>query len=325
MIEISSLNIKMWSKLGPRGVFGVAMLELGKELENLMVITADLANTSGLDRYRQAYPNQFLNVGIAEQNMLGIASGMAKEGKNVFVTSFSTFASMRSYEQIRFHLGHMGLNVKVVGLASGLAMGMFGVSHYGFEDIALMRAVPGLTVISPADGVEVIKVFSELAHFYGPAFVRLTGVLNNPIVYQRDYDFKIGKAVILKSGTDVSLIASGTMVYESLMAAKLLEEFSISAEVINMHTLKPLDISVISQACEHSELIVTIEEHSTIGGLGGAVAEYKATLKKSPPQIFIGLPDKFDKAGEYKYLLEKYGLTAKQIAEKVVKEYKNRQ
>lgn len=322
MITIDSLNTKMWSKLGSRGTFGLAMFELGKYDENLMVLTADLANTSGLDRYKETYPDKFLNVGIAEQNMTGIASGMAKEGKNVFITSFATFAAMRSYEQIRFNLGYMGFNVKVVGLAGGLAMGMFGVSHYGFEDIALMRSVPGLTVISPADGAEVIKTVFALADFQGPAFVRLTGAMNNPIVYKEDYDFEIGKAVTLKSGNDITIVATGTMVYQSLIAAKILEEHSISAAVINMHTLKPLDTHVIDQVCEKSNLIVTIEEHGLIGGLGGALAEYKATLLHSPPQMMIGLPDKFDKVGEYQYLLEKYGLTGKQIAEKILNRYR---
>jgi transketolase len=323
MIEINSLNARIWSKLGQRGTFGISMKELGKSVENLMVLTADLCNTSGLSQFQKTSPDKFLNVGIAEQNLIGIAAGLAKEGKNVFATSFSTFAAMRSYEQIRIYLGYMELNVKVVGLAGGLAMGMFGPTHYGYEDLALMRAVPGLTVLSPADGTEVVKTMLALINFKGPVFVRLSGAMNNPIVYKNDYEFEIGKAITLRQGNDVAIIATGTMVFESLAAANILAENGISATVVNMHTIKPLDISVISKVCEDLRLIITVEEHGIVGGLGGAVAEYKSTLKESPSQLFIGLPDKFDKAGEYKYLLEKHGLTAKQIAEKIIKEYGN--
>ena len=318
MIAINSTNARIWSKLGSRGTFGATMLELGGEMENLMVLTSDLSTTSGLDRFKNAHSNKFLNVGIAEQNMIGIASGMAKEGKNVFVTTFANFAAMRSYEQIRLGLGYMGFNVKVVGLASGMAMGMFGNTHYGIEDMALMRAVPGLTVLSPADGVEVVKTVMAAAKHQGPIYIRLTGAMNNPIVYKEDYDFTIGKAVTLKEGGAITIIATGTMVYEALAAAKILEEQAISATVVNMHTIKPLDTSVIDKACASSKLIVTVEEHSIIGGLGGAVAEYKSSLANAPRQLFIGLPDRFGKAGDYKYLLRKYGLTGEQIAQRIV-------
>ena len=324
MLQIDSLNIRMWSKLGPRGTLGFALLELGKTVSDLVVLTADLANTSGLDRYQKTYPDRFFNVGIAEQNLVGIAAGMAKEGKNVFVTSFATFAAMRSYEQIRFELGYMGLNVKVVGLASGLAMGMFGASHYAFEDMALMRAVPGLTVISPADCVEVVKTIFAMTNFKGPVYIRLTGAINNPIVYKTDYDFKIGKAVTLKSGYDVTIIATGTMVYESLVAAEILEAQSISTAVINVHTIKPMDDDTIIKSATLSKLIVTVEEHSIIGGLGSAIAECKSRIKISVPQLMLGLPDKFGKAGEYKYLLEQYGLTGKQIAANIIAKYSER-
>lgn len=323
MIAINSTNIRVWSKLGSRGTFGVTMMELGQTIDNLMVLTADLSTTSGLDRFKNTYPEKFLNVGIAEQNMVGIAAGMAKEGKNVFATTFATFAAMRSYEQIRVHMGYMGLNVKVVGLASGMAMGMFGNTHYGIEDIALMRAVPGLTVLSPADGAEVVKTVIAAAEYHGPIYIRLTGIMNNPIVYKEDYDFTIGKSVTLKEGTDITIIATGTMVYESLVAAKMLEDNAISATVVDMHTIKPLDTSIIEKACKTSKLIVTVEEHSIIGGLGGAVAEYKSGIANAPTHLFIGLPDMFGENGDYKYLLEKYKLTGVQIAQKIGEAFRN--
>jgi transketolase len=322
MIPINSLNVRMWSKLGSRGTLGVALYELGRIKENLTVLTSDLTNTSGLDRFKAAFPEKFLNVGIAEQNMIGIAGGMAHEGDVVFTTSFGTFASMRCYEQIRHNLGYMGLNVKVVGMASGFAMGMFGNTHYGVEDLALMRAMPGLTVLSPADGAEIIKAIEAAANYVGPVYIRLTGAMNNPIVYQQDYDFRIGKAVTLREeiGSHITIFATGTMVHESLVAADFLKEQGILASVVNMHTIKPLDTQAIDRACATAKLIVSVEEHGIIGGLGGAIAEYKAGRQSAPPQLFMGVPDAFDKSGDYKYLLGKYGLTGKQIAARIAEE-----
>ena len=318
MLSINPNNARLWSMLGSRGTFGVAMLEAAGATENIMVLTADLSITSGLERFRVAHPERFLNIGIAEQNMIGIAAGLAKEGFNTFVTTFSNFAAMRSYEQIRLNLGYMGLNVKVIGLAGGMAMGHFGNTHYGIEDIALMRAVPGLTVISPADGAEIMKTVYALIQYEGPVFVRLTGAVNNPVVYSADYDFTIGKAVRLREGTDVAIIACGTMVYESLVAAKKLEVQGVSVSVTNMHTVKPLDTDAIDYASSGAALLVTVEEHGMIGGLGGAVAEYTAKRGGSPRQLFVGLPDKFGKGDDYKYLLKKYGLTGELIAENIM-------
>lgn len=318
MLTINASNARVWSMLGSRGAFGVAMREAAADVDQVMVLTADLSITSGLERFRTAYPDRFLNVGIAEQNMMGIAAGLSKEGYQTFVTTFSNFAAMRSYEQIRLHLGYMGMNVKVIGLAGGMAMGHFGNTHYGIEDMALMRAVPGLTVISPADGAEIMKTVYELMYFQGPVFVRLTGAMNNPVVYSKDYDFTIGKAVQLKAGSDVAIIACGTMVHESLVAAKLLDSQGISASVINMHTIKPLDTDAVDAACSRVELLVTVEEHGIVGGLGGAVAEYNARRGGGPRQLFLGLPDKFGKNGDYKHLLNKYRLVGEKIAEDIV-------
>jgi transketolase len=318
MQPITPQNARLWSILGSRGTFGAAILDAAAGVENLMVLTADLSVTSGLERFRATYPEKFLNVGIAEQNMIGIAAGLAKEGFTTFATTFSNFAAMRSYEQIRLNLGYMGLNVKVIGLAGGMAMGHFGNTHYGIEDLALMRAVPGLTVIAPADGVEIVKTVNALMTHQGPVFVRLTGAMNNPIVYTADYDFSIGKAVPLRQGSDVAIFACGTMVYESVAAAKKLEAEGISAAVTNMHTLKPLDTGAIDSACAKATLLVSVEEHGVIGGLGGAIAEYTARRGGAPRQLFLGLPDKFGKNGDYKYLLQKYGLTGPQIAASIL-------
>ena len=316
-MEFNQLNAWFLSKMGHRGAFATAVTELAACLPNLSVFTADLASLTGLERFKNAHPDKFYNMGIAEQNMIGVAAGMAKEGFVVFATTYATFITMRCYEQIRMNLGYMGFNVKVVGTGAGLAMGMSGNSHYGIEDMALMLALPGMVVVSPCDGMEIVKAVFAAAEHLGPVYLRLTGAMNSPMVHTTDYPFELGKSLRLREGRDVTVIATGTMVHVSLEAAKLLEADGIATAVVNMHTIKPLDTDAVARACVESALLVTAEEHSIIGGLGGAVAEFKATLKQSPPQLFVGIPDRFCKVGEYKYLLKKCGLTASDIAARI--------
>lgn len=317
MVDITPINARQWSRLGSRGVFGQAILAIAEHYPEMIVISADLGNSSGLDRFKKTYPNQFLNIGIAEQNMIGVASGLAKEGYNVFATSFAPFISMRAAEQIRMNLGYMEMNVKAVAIGSGISMAFLGNSHYGIEDAAVMRAIPNMTVVSPADCAEIFKVVEAAAKFKGPMYIRLTGAVNNPPVYTENYVFEIGKAISLKEGSDVSILACGTMVYESLEAAKILENQGVSVGVINMHTIKPLDTEIIQKLIRKSKILVTVEEHSVIGGLGSAVAEYTCQFKDVPPQLKIGLPDAFGKTGDYRYLLEKYDLVASKIANNI--------
>lgn len=318
MIEVTAKSARMWSRLGQRGsIFGAAIPDLAKSNGNLRVVTADLGLLSGLERLKTACENQYLNVGIAEQDMIGIAAGLAKEGCCVFATTYATFITMRSFEQIRHNLGYLQYNVKIVGSSAGVVMGMSGNTHYTLEDIALMRAIPNMIVLSPADSVEAVKMAEALAETDGPAYLRLTGGLNCPMVYKEDYPFEIGKGIVLQEGRDVAIVAAGTMVSEVLCAAGLLREKGISCTVVDMHTIKPLDTALLEQLFSAHGLIVTVEEHSKIGGLGSAVAEYKAGVANSPRQIMIGLPDAFGKAGEYSYLLEQYGLTSSHIAHTV--------
>jgi len=324
MIEFNSLNARLWSKLGQRATFGMTMLELGRELDDLVVLTGDLCTTSGLDRFRAAFPGKFYNIGIAEQNLIGISAGLAKEGKTVFASTFATFGAMRSYEQVRLNLGYMGLNVKLVGLGSGFSMGMFGNTHYGIEDIALMRAIPGLAILSPADCTEVVKATMAAALRSGPFYIRLTGVTNNPIVYRNDYAYEIGKAVCVKPDSDIAIIATGSMVHHAVEAAQILESRGISAEVMDMHTIKPLDDDALRTAANRMKLIVTVEEHSIVGGLGGAVAEFLCGLPHAPRQLIIGMPDAFQIVGDYTYLLEENGLTGPHIAEKILTAFNSR-
>jgi len=318
LLELNSKNAVRWSRLGSRGILGQALLSLVEENNSLMVVSADLGSSSGLTRLINTYPDKFVNVGISEQNMIGVAAGLAKEGNTVFATSFAPFISMRASEQIRMNMGYMNMNIKAVAIGSGLAMSYLGNSHYGIEDASIMRSIPNLTVVSPADCGEIVKAVYAAADFDGPMYIRLTGETNNPVVYSDDYDFEIGKAIILREGSSLTIISNGTMVYESLEAAKILEKYDVNASVINMHTLKPLDCKVVEAAIMESSLIVTVEEHSIIGGLGSAVAEHKTSFKNAPPQLILGLPDKFGKVGEHRYLLNKYSLVADKIAQNIL-------
>jgi len=323
MLEINPTNARLWARMGSRAMYGQAILDLAAaRAKDLMIVSADLGRSSGLGRFIELYPQNFRNVGISEQNMIGVAAGMAKEGFVVFASSFAPFIGMRASEQIRMNMGYMNMNVKAVALGSGVAMGFLGNSHYGLEDVAVMRSIANMTVICPADCSEILKTVRAAAEFDGPVYIRLTGDANASFVYEEDYDFQIGKAVILRKGSDLSIITNGTMVYESLEAAKLLNEERISSTVINLHTIKPLDHAALNEVIANSKLIVTVEEHSIVGGLGSAVAEYKTTFAKAPPQLLLGLPDRFDIIGDHRYLLNYHGLTGPKLAETIGAEYR---
>ena len=317
-MEINSKNARLWSRLGSRAVFGQAMLAAGERNEKIMALSGDLGNSSGLARFQQTFPERYLNVGIAEQNMIGVAAGLAKEGFNVFATSFAPFITLRAGEQIRMNLGYMKLNVKAVSIGSGISMSFLGNSHYGIEDAAVMRSIPNMTVVCPADCSEIVKVVNAASEFEGPMYIRLTGAVGNPPVYTEDYDFIIGKSITVKDGADITIIANGSMVYESLQASKILDANGISTKVINMHTIKPLDTEELEKVISTSKVIVSVEEHSVIGGLGSAIAEYKTKFSNSPPHLILGLPDNFGKTAEYRYLLDKYRLVGEKIAADII-------
>lgn len=319
MRHVTEQDIKQWARLGSRGVYGQSILELAASNEKLIAVSADLGNSSGLDRFRQNYPDRFVNVGIAEQNMVGVAAGIAKEGLTVFASSFAPFISMRASEQIRMNLGYMGLNVKLVAIGSGLSMGFLGNSHYGLEDVAVMRTVPGMTIVSPADCTEVVKVIHAAAQFDGPMYIRLTGIANSPSVYDGDYNFEIGSAVTLMSGNDVAIVGVGSGVAIAQGAAKILEAAGISTEVVNMHTIKPLDTEILTSLSKRFERIFIIEEHSRIGGLGSAIADFYSENSTGPAQTLFSLPDDFGPTAEYNYLLDYYGLTSEKVADKILR------
>lgn len=317
MIEYSARKSMEWSRLSSRVVFGNVLDALLDDHPNCVVITADVASSAGMKDLMVNHPNQFFNVGIAEMNMVGIATGMAECGKNVLITSFAPFASMRCFEAIRSYVGYMHANVKIIGLASGLSMGVGGNTHFGLEDVAIMRTIPGMVIESPADCTETVKTIEAALNYTGPMYIRLTGVNGNPIVYKEDYDFQIGKANVLRTGEDIAIVASGMMVNESLRAAKVLSKSGFSVTVVDMHTIKPLDEDCIQRLCETHNYIVTIEEHTKIGGLGSAVSELKDTRNLTARHLTIGLEDAFGESGTYAYLQDVHGLTAKKIAEKI--------
>lgn len=311
-------TIKMWARMGQRGaLFGVAMPDIAGRKDRVKLLTADLALLSGMERYAKKYPDQFLNVGIAEQNMTGIAAGLAMDGYCVFASTYASFLAVRSLEQVRQNLAHMRCNVKLIGSSAGTAAAKSGISHWATEDLAFMRALPNLTVLSPADSLEAVKAAEWAADMEGPVYIRLSGGLSCPIVYESDYDFVPGRLVELRTGKDIAVIATGLMVHESLQAALLLEEQGISCAVYNMHTVKPIDREGLAEIFAGYRLVVTVEEHMITGGLGSAVAEYKATLSGTPRQVFLGFHDAFCEAGTQRYVWEQAGLTDRQIAERI--------
>lgn len=317
MMEIKSTDIRTWSMLGQRGtIFAIALPELAQTKSDLKVMTADLAQNAGMDRFINAHPQKFLNVGIAEQNLISIATGLAMAGRCVFLTTYAAFA-LRAFEQIRHHLANMKCNIKIIASSSGVVSSS-GVTHWGSEDLAFMRALPNITLLSPADSLEAYKMTHYAASIDGPVYMRLSNALNCPIIHKKDIDIQIGKAITLKQGEHIAIIATGAMVSESLKAATILEQNSISCTIIDMHTIKPLDTEILKQVFASHKLIVTIEEHTIIGGLGSAVSEYKATLPNTPAQLFIGMNDTYDvEIGSQKFVWEQYGLTGTQIAQKI--------
>lgn len=322
MIDFTPKNFRVWSRLGPSGAVGMAASELAEMNPKVVMLTSDLCFFSGLERFKDEHPDKIYNFGIAEQNMLGAAGGFAKEGFIPFANTYASFCASRCADQVRVNMSYMKLPIKLIGLTAGFAAGILGATHMSIEDVSLMRALPNVTVISPADCTEIVKCMLAAAETDDPTYIRLTGPMNMPIVYKDDYDFKIGKAITITEGTEICFVATGSMVYQALQTAKSLEQDGISCTVINMHTIKPMDKEILDKANETHKLLVTVEEHSIIGGLGGAVAEYLAGVDKHIPQLTIGVEDFFPHAGSYPYLLEQSGLTVESIKEKTIQAWK---
>ncbi|WP_303839889.1 transketolase family protein [Selenomonas ruminantium] len=319
MIEYNRRNIRTWSLLGPSGAHGAAAIELAENNKDVLMLTADLCFFSGLERFKMLYPDRIYNLGIAEQNMIGVAAGLAKEGFIPFANTYASFCASRCADQVRVNMSYMKLPIKLIGLTAGYGAGILGATHVSIEDAALMRALPNITVITPADCTEIIKAMLAAAKTPDPTYIRLTGPMNTPIVYKSDYDFTIGKAITIQQGEDVCIIATGSMVSQAQKAAKLLESEGVSCSVINMHTLKPLDKEAVMEANEKHKLIVTAEEHSVIGGLYSAVAEELCKSGVHKPILPIGINDLFVHAGCYNYQMSESGLEPEMMKDKIMR------
>ena len=301
-------------KTATRDAYGKALVELGEKNKNVVVLDADLAAATKTGAFKKAFPERFFDTGIAESNMMSLAGGLATTGFTVFASTFAMFAAGRAFEQVRNTIGYPHLNVKIGATHAGISVGEDGASHQCCEDIALMRSIPGMVIINPADDIEARAAVFAAAEHDGPVYMRF-GRLAVPRVFDENYKFEIGKAVTLKEGTDVTIIATGLMVNEAIEAAKTLEAEGISVELINMHTIKPLDKAAVIKAAKKTGCIVTAEEHNIIGGLGSAVAE--AVAEECPvPVIRVGVNDEFGKSGPAVELLHLYGLDAENIVAK---------
>ena len=301
-------------KVATRAAFGNALVELGAKRDDFVVLDADLAAATQTGMFKKAYPDRFYDCGIAEADMIGIAAGIAATGKKVVCSSFAMFAAGRAFEQIRNSVGYPHLNVIIGATHAGISVGEDGATHQCCEDIALMRTIPGMTVINPADETEAKKAVEAAFELDGPVYMRF-GRLAVPVIFGDDYKFEVGKSVELKEGNDVTIIASGLMVSEALEAYELLKNDGINARIINMHTIKPLDNEAVIKAAKETGAIVTAEEHSVTGGLGSAVSEL--LCEEYPvPVLKLGVYDTFGHSGPAPKLLDEFGLRAVNIAEK---------
>ena len=324
MVEFSKRNARTWARMGIRATYGQALSGYAAENPNVLALSADLGRSSGLDRFSKEFPKQFINTGIAEQNMVGVAAGLARSGFDVFASTFAPFASMRASEQVRMNMGYMQEPVKLVALGSGFAMGFLGNSHYGLEDLAVMRAIPGLTIISPADCSEIYKTLEACIGYQKPVYIRLTGAVNCPIVYEDDYEFTIGKAIWIKPAADITLVSSGTTVGHCLEAANRLAEEGVTVGVLNMHTIKPLDTDALDLAASTASTLIVVEEHMRTGGLGSAVLAHFADAGNPGCRIVThGIADRYGETGNYAYLLKIAGLDADGVVDLVKRETAN--
>ncbi|HBW36633.1 transketolase family protein [Desulfosporosinus sp. BICA1-9] len=305
----------MANKVATREAYGKALQILGAENPNVVVLDADLSKSTKTADFAKKYPERFFNMGIAEANLLGTAAGLAAAGKIPFASTFAIFAVGRAFEQIRNSIAYPKLNVKIAATHSGITVGEDGGSHQAIEDVAIMRAVPNMVVLVPADGEETRQVVLAAAQYNGPVYIRM-GRLDVPLLFDAEYQFEIGKANVLKEGTDVAIMANGVLVSMALEAASELADKGISVSVVNVASVKPLDEETIVQIAKTTGAVVTAEEHNIIGGLGSAIAEVLGE-KQPTPMVRVGLKDTFGESGRPQELLEKYGLTKQELVKAV--------
>lgn len=322
MIEINEKNIKMWSTIGPRATLGLVLNELADKIDNLMVLTSDVSTSAGLDRFRKTHKLKYLDVGIAEQNLIGVASGLSSEGFNVLTTTFAPFQTLRCCEQIKVNLGYMKNKICMVGIASGVVLGNLGYTHCCIEDIGVLRSIPNISIVSPSDCLELVKilevVFTDLNN---SIYIRLTGGSNHEIINKANYNFEIGKAIQLVEGDDITIFSCGSVLGLSLAVSNIISKnYNIRCGVVNMHTIKPIDRKKIEEK-RNSKLLVSIEEHNIIGGLGSAIADELVNYSSKAKLLKFGISDEYTGGGDYKFMLEINGLSTNNIVEKIINNY----
>lgn len=309
--------------IATREAYGKALVELGKQNPNVIVMDADLSKSTKTADFKKEFSDRFINMGISEQDLMATAAGIASCGKVVFASTFAMFAAGRAYEQIRNSIAHANANVKIAATHAGITVGEDGATHQCIEDISLMRTIPNMVVVNPADAVETAAVIKYAAEYVGPMYIRL-GRLGVPVLYnESEYKFELGKGIVLKEGADVTILATGIMVAEALKAQEELQNSGISAEVINIHTIKPIDKELIIKSAKKTGAVITAEEHNVIGGLGSAVAE---VLSENCPTILkrVGVQDKFGSSGVPIELMDYYGINAKAIVKATAELVKNK-
>ena len=319
MIEITKKNIRVWSMLGMRRILGPAMKDIIEQDKKVLFATADTGRYYAYDDLLRTYPENVVDVGIAEQNLIGASAGLQNEGFNVFAITYATFLTARALDQIRVSLGYMGIGVKLIGEAGGMCDGNFSATHMGLEDISNVRNIPNMRVITPADGMELVKTLTALRDAEYPAYVRMTGRFPIPVIYKEDYDFRIGKAVTLREGKDIAFVSNGTLLGDVLKAADLLAEQGVDCKVVNLHTVKPLDEEALREIAGY-KLVVTAEEHLLYGGLGSALAEFYAQEPVRPRMLMLSVGTEYPRAAEYPDLLKNCGLDAESMANRIIEE-----
>ena len=313
-------KINFYSGIGMRASFGMIMLDLVKKNKNLIVLTSDVSTSAGLDRFKSQHKNNYLEIGISEQNMIGVAAGLSNDGFQVFTSSFSPFQTLRCLEQIKVNLGYMNEKIIMVGLASGLVLGPLGFTHCSIEDIGAIRSIPNIKIISPSDGLETTKAIIASIKENSSIYIRLTGGAPAPIINKTNYNFEIGKSVNLIEGRDLAIISNGAILSECYAASEILKNKNISCKLINMHTVKPLDENTLKEVFKKFKYIFTVEEHNVIGGLGSAIAEFFSNLKTDNRLVRIGVDDLYSKSGSYHFMKKINNIDADSIVETIERE-----
>lgn len=320
-MKFEDRNIDLWSKIGSRATFGTCLLEIQKEFNKLQIVTSDVSTSAGLDRFKKMHPEKYTDVGISEQNLIGVATGLSEMGYNVITTTFSPFQILRCCEQIKNNLGYMKSKITMVGLASGLVLGTLGFTHASIEEVGAIRSIPNMNIISPADSLETVKAVYACLNQNKSSYIRLTGGQPNPKVYESDYNFQIGKSIKLRNGEKIAILACGARVKDAIEASdELFKNFNKKISVYNFHTIKPIDEKEILLISQKYQYVITIEEHNIIGGLGSAIAEILSSLPNSKSQLIrFGIKDNYPQGGEYNYLLNLLKLNKESLYKQVLK------